>query len=632
MDLSVKVLLEVNRSYRRGNDIGDYAEANMNRNLKVGLLFTVMVLTILSLNLPCFAVNHVILDEHFDRNPEEHSWPWTTPGGYAWYFNTQNWPVPRNVGPPYSVCGWGWQDYRYSTQVIRRADYPGALWCAYSTRNGPQDPQWPDEEGDDEYWANMNAWAFWGPFDLREAVGGQASFWIRMEVEGFSYDSLTVCIEPGDDYLLLDGADFHEYCSIGKTFKIPTEDWQRNSVYFDSLFVNGEQVSYLKTDEEDGQRRCWLAFVWHSNAQHIAGKGAFIDDVVVVWDDGLVDIYPSNGRFGYVVSEDSVNWSSRVPDFDEEVYLRLDWKCEGSEIETAPFTVECYVNDELFYSEERQVVGSEDSTYTSITDELWSPREEGEYYIRWVLDSEEDVEEANEDNNMWELHFVTVNNPPPDFRIIQPDTLVTPVELETEYEVSFTLTDEYEEDQSFAVFIYWTTDTTGWAENPELMYDWHALYGEFAAQRGTHTAPITFHDAQLDSGDVVYIVGVANDGEPANNTYSIAPGSLFIMPWVDHDVDEGSGRDLPTDYTLKAVYPNPFNSMVSIDYALPVAGNMRLSAFDLRGRVVANLINGYSPAGLHTYSWHPDNLPGGVYLIRMNAGGQSFVQKVMYMP
>jgi len=114
-------------------------------------------------------------------------------------------------------------------------------------------------------------------------------------------------------------------------------------------------------------------------------------------------------------------------------------------------------------------------------------------------------------------------------------------------------------------------------------------------------------------------------------------GLVVFSPWInaDHDeVYEGGGAAvedddpeapvIPTTYRLAQNAPNPFNPRTEIHYALPQASTVVLSVFDLSGRRVATLVNGFEEAGFKTVSWDARQLGSGTYLYRIEAG--SFVQ------
>ena len=53
--------------------------------------------------------------------------------------------------------------------------------------------------------------------------------------------------------------------------------------------------------------------------------------------------------------------------------------------------------------------------------------------------------------------------------------------------------------------------------------------------------------------------------------------------------------------------------------------------YDVNGRMVAELVNGYMSAGSHPVTWNANDLSSGVYMINMIAGDYSTIQKVMFI-
>ncbi|MFZ5432792.1 MAG: T9SS type A sorting domain-containing protein [Calditrichota bacterium] len=85
---------------------------------------------------------------------------------------------------------------------------------------------------------------------------------------------------------------------------------------------------------------------------------------------------------------------------------------------------------------------------------------------------------------------------------------------------------------------------------------------------------------------------------------------------------------LPTEYSLGAPFPNPFNSASQIEFALPRDGNVRLVIYDLMGREVATLVEEARPAGRYRASWNADRAASGVYFARMTSGDFTAVRKL----
>ena len=86
---------------------------------------------------------------------------------------------------------------------------------------------------------------------------------------------------------------------------------------------------------------------------------------------------------------------------------------------------------------------------------------------------------------------------------------------------------------------------------------------------------------------------------------------------------------LPSEFSLEAAYPNPFNSMTRLAYGLPEASSVQVNVFDISGRLVANLVNGEMQAGYHTAVWNAENVSTGLYLVRMETSGFVGIRKVM---
>ncbi|MCF7810139.1 T9SS type A sorting domain-containing protein [bacterium] len=87
--------------------------------------------------------------------------------------------------------------------------------------------------------------------------------------------------------------------------------------------------------------------------------------------------------------------------------------------------------------------------------------------------------------------------------------------------------------------------------------------------------------------------------------------------------------DLPERFELTGIYPNPFNSTTTISYTLPQQSDVSLSVYDPLGQRVATLLNGNENAGYHSVNLNANDLPSGLYLVRLTASGYVFTEKVM---
>jgi hypothetical protein len=77
----------------------------------------------------------------------------------------------------------------------------------------------------------------------------------------------------------------------------------------------------------------------------------------------------------------------------------------------------------------------------------------------------------------------------------------------------------------------------------------------------------------------------------------------------------------PNQPVLRGADPNPFNPATQITYFLPQKEHVRLSVYDVAGRLVGQLVDDVQGGGEHTVEWRADDLPSGVYFCQLEVGG-----------
>ena len=78
-------------------------------------------------------------------------------------------------------------------------------------------------------------------------------------------------------------------------------------------------------------------------------------------------------------------------------------------------------------------------------------------------------------------------------------------------------------------------------------------------------------------------------------------------------------------------YPNPFNPSTTIRYELPTATRVSLAVYDVRGSLVARLVDAEQPAGRHEVLFEPRGLASGVYLAHLRVGGQVRTMRMLLL-
>jgi len=98
-------------------------------------------------------------------------------------------------------------------------------------------------------------------------------------------------------------------------------------------------------------------------------------------------------------------------------------------------------------------------------------------------------------------------------------------------------------------------------------------------------------------------------------------------------VTDNRQKDLysSSGYNLFNNYPNPFNPSTIISWHLADAGFVTLKIYDVLGREVETLVNGYQNAGAHSIIFNSNRAPysSGVYFYKLSSGNYISVKKMM---
>ncbi|MBD3386989.1 T9SS type A sorting domain-containing protein [candidate division KSB1 bacterium] len=82
-------------------------------------------------------------------------------------------------------------------------------------------------------------------------------------------------------------------------------------------------------------------------------------------------------------------------------------------------------------------------------------------------------------------------------------------------------------------------------------------------------------------------------------------------------------QPIPQTFSLQQNFPNPFNPSTTLPLTLAKGSNLRVAVYDMLGKKVKTLYNGFLPAGHHHLYWNGRDdtgkpVPSGVYVYRLN--------------
>jgi hypothetical protein len=149
--------------------------------------------------------------------------------------------------------------------------------------------------------------------------------------------------------------------------------------------------------------------------------------------------------------------------------------------------------------------------------------------------------------------------------------------------------------------------------------------------------PAMGYDASI--GSDVMTAGYCEPGDVITfKVYDVSQDQLVEMDspesttWIGNNamsVISMSDRILPTEIALGNAYPNPFNPSTRITYDISSDMNININVYDVRGRMVAELVNGMTDQGRYEVMWNADNYSTGIYFVQLVAGNTTKTQKLM---
>ena len=160
-------------------------------------------------------------------------------------------------------------------------------------------------------------------------------------------------------------------------------------------------------------------------------------------------------------------------------------------------------------------------------------------------------------------------------------------------------------------------DDTSWNQQAKITASDRTAYDRFATS--------------VSISDNYAIAGAFCEDEDTlgNNTLKNA-GSAYIFS-ISANETTISDNYITPGFILENNRPNPFNPKTTIEYDLPEAQNIKLQIFDISGRLVETLYNGYKEAGHWDVTWNASWQSSGIYIYRLTYGDQCISKKMLVL-
>ena len=114
-------------------------------------------------------------------------------------------------------------------------------------------------------------------------------------------------------------------------------------------------------------------------------------------------------------------------------------------------------------------------------------------------------------------------------------------------------------------------------------------------------------------------------------------GNLNIRSKISHDeLKVGDDSVVLDNFFLYPAYPNPFNPVTTMNYKIPEDGLVQLTIYDMKGRVIRNLVNSKQNSGFKSVRWNGLNNSGlsvsaGIYMYQLSINNYNYTRKIVLL-
>ncbi len=130
-----------------------------------------------------------------------------------------------------------------------------------------------------------------------------------------------------------------------------------------------------------------------------------------------------------------------------------------------------------------------------------------------------------------------------------------------------------------------------------------------------------------EESDMANNIPVSIRVEDATGLADTLNTTINVLEGIIVSADE----EIPSEFSIKGIYPNPFNPHTTIEYTIPNDGHIKLTVYNSFGQKVTTLKDEYQQTGNYSVTWNASEFSSGMYFCILEANGYIQTHKMMLM-
>ena len=183
----------------------------------------------------------------------------------------------------------------------------------------------------------------------------------------------------------------------------------------------------------------------------------------------------------------------------------------------------------------------------------------------------------------------------------------------------------------------------------DIVYQWEIRYLPATRGMGIRSAPSNqwvsigtnshtlvkgYDPTDLRNYEIRCTVRDINNKSSVSNIHSVTVGTGYgastnTLENENPEMKKMEIEDLQYSLDLEQNYPNPFNPTTNINFAIDEDGEVSVKIYDIQGKEIATLLDGYKQAGKYSVKFDGSNLASGIYFYKLQTKNKVISKKML---